>query len=311
MEVIDDFGLPVALVVPDELPMEPWKELDQPVAVVRMPDPPLALRPELTRRGFVCKPSTLTWVARLGKGEEAFLRAVPRKSRQYLHRARRHIGETGLREVVEDRVSADSFDKFLTLYEAQVERMRYGIAFARRNRDAVLHGPQKYFGVFLFERETLVGGCVVLEAPDKRAVRVRFSAVTDRERAASVPRALYFSALRTARDKGYRWATLGDDPNLYGHIARPGLFTFKSRMGFEAVPSQDFADPHGCDEADLVLSLDQLSDPSLILEYSRGADGGAGHALQSCLISRSRVDVRHFTAGFLTGTVVQPPGGRG
>ncbi|MCC3768942.1 GNAT family N-acetyltransferase [Streptomyces sp. UNOC14_S4] len=308
MEIIDDFGLPVALVTPDDLPAEPWRGLEQAVAVVRMTDPPPALRPELTRRGFVCKPATLTWLAPLGEDEGAFLRTLPHKSRQYVRRARRHNVILGLREVVEDRISPANFDAFLTLYEDQVARMRYGVAFARRNRDTVLHGPQKYFGVFLFDQEELVGGCVALESPDERAIRIRFSAVTDRERAAGVPRALYCTAMRVARDKGFAWATLGDDPNLYGHIARPGLFTFKARMGFRAVPSQEFGDPHPWDEADLVLSLDRLSDPTLMLEYGTPADGPSGSSLRSCLIARAPVDVRDFSAEFLTGTVVRPPG---
>ncbi|MGW1072900.1 hypothetical protein [Streptomyces sp. NPDC002537] len=308
MEIIDDFGLPVALITPDELTAEPWKGTEETVAVVRMTDPPEELRPELTRRGFVCKPSTLTWLARLGAHEEEFLRTLPHKSRQYVRRARRHIDAHGLCEVVEDRVSAASADAFLTLYEEQVARMRYGFAFARRHREAILHGPEKYFGVFLFDDDALVGGCIALESPDERAIRIRFSAVTDRERATGVPRALYCTAMRTARDKGHEWATLGDDPNLYGHIAQPGLFTFKARMGFQAVPSQDFADPHGCDEADLVLSLDRLSDPSLMLEYSGGAHGAAGHALRSRLVSGTAVDVRQYTAAFLTGAAVSAPG---
>ncbi|RLV04332.1 hypothetical protein CTZ27_10185 [Streptomyces griseocarneus] len=320
MEIIDDFGLPVALVTPADLPAEPWRGMTESVAIVRMTDPPHALRPGLTRRGFVCKPSTVTWLAPLGEHEGEFLRTLPHKSRQYVRRARRHIAAHGLREVVEDRISPASVDKFLTLYEDQVARMRYGVAFARRNRETILHGPQKYFGVFLFDRDELVGGCIALECPDERAARIRFSAVTDRERAAGVPRALYCTAMRVAREKDYAWATLGDDPNLYGHIARPGLFTFKARMGFRAVPSQEFGDPYGCDEADLVLSLDRLSDPTLMLEYLERPEYGApdsgtaahgptgGGTLRSCVIARAPVDTRDYSARFLAATVVRPPG---
>jgi GNAT superfamily N-acetyltransferase len=303
MEIIDDFGLPVALIGPDEWEAQPWLEAGALVALVRMQDPPESLREELTERGFLCKPSTVTWLSRLGASEEEFLRGLPRKSREPIVRAQRRIEREGLREVIEEPVSPEHLDSFLTLYEEQVGRMRYGVAFARRFQETILHGPEKYFGVFLLEGDELVGGCVALECPDESAIRVRWSAVTDRARAASLPRALYRTAMRVAREKGCTWGTLGDDPNLYGHLAQPGLFTFKAQMGFQAVPSQDFADPMGCDEADLVLSLDLLTDPVLALTYA-----GSGRALRSCVVSRSRVDVQWHSAPFLAGTVVQPPG---
>jgi GNAT superfamily N-acetyltransferase len=188
--------------------------------------------------------------------------------------------------------------------------MRYGVAFARRFRTTILEGPEKYFGVFLYRADELIGGCLALECPDESAIRIRWSAVTEPARRAGYPRALYCTAMQQAREKGYEWATLGDDPNLYGHLAQPGLFTFKSRMGFEAVASQDFADPGAWDEADLVLSLDKLSDPALMLEYADGTGLGTGrsarHLLRARLVVGSPVDVQQFSAEFLSGTVVGP-----
>ncbi|GHJ37788.1 GNAT family N-acetyltransferase [Streptomyces sp. TS71-3] len=337
MEIVDDFGLTVAAIEPADLDRDPapWTLLDRPVPVVRMTNPPPEVWGELARRGFVRKPATLTWVARLGASEDAFLAGIPHKSRQYVHRARRRMAAEGVRETVEDRVSADSLHRFLDLYEAQVSAMRYGVAFARRFSTAILQGPEKYFGVFLHRGDELVGGCLALESPDESAIRVRWSAVTEPARRASYPRAVYCTAMQVAREKGYAWASLGDDPNLYGHLAQAGLFTFKSRMGFTAVASQDFSDPHAWDEADLVLSLDALSAPALMLEYADGTglatgpasgngagsgDGsGAGsagsgtvrgrparHPLRARLVIDSRVDVQQFSAAFLSGMVVEP-----
>ncbi|MEH6378861.1 hypothetical protein V7793_31665 [Streptomyces sp. KLMMK] len=323
MEITDDFGLPVAMIGAGELAAAPWTRADpKSVAVVRMTDPPPELHGELARRGFVRKPSTVTWRAALGAGEEEFLRRLPRKSRQRIHQARRTIARDGLREVVEDRISPEGLDLFLDLYEDRVARMPYGIAFARRFRETILYGPEKYFAVLLYRGEALEGGTLALESPDESAVRLRWSAVTEAARRASLPRALYCATMRVAREKGYAWATMGDDPNLYGHIPRPGLFTFKASMAFEAVPSQDFADPAGFDEADLVLSLDALTDPVLMLGYADGGSGGdggasgheqgpAGRGLRAFLVSGSQVDVEPYTAPFLSGPAVvrRLPGG--
>ncbi|GGX87878.1 hypothetical protein [Streptomyces hiroshimensis] len=323
MEIIDDFGLPVAVIGAGELASAPWaRAAPESVAVVRMTDPPPELHGELARRGFVRKPSTVTWRAALGGGEEEFLRRMPRKSRQRIHQARRTIAREDLREVVEDRISPEGLDLFLDLYEERVAGMPYGVAFARRHRETILYGPEKYFAVFLYRGEALEGGTLALECPDESAVRLRWSAVTEAARQACLPRALYCATMRVAREKGYAWATLGDDPNLYGHIPRPGLFTFKASMAFEAVPSQDFADPGGFDEADLVLSLDALTQPVLMLGYADGVDGGngrapgredgrAGRGLRAFLVSGSPVDAEPYSAPFLSGPAVvqQLPGG--
>ncbi|MGK5728001.1 hypothetical protein [Streptomyces sp. URMC 124] len=307
MEIIDDFGLPVAAIGADELGSAPWTRAPAgAVAVVRVTDPPPELHGELARRGFVRKPSTVTWRAALGASEEEFLGRLPRKSRQYVHQARRLIAREGLREVVEDRISPGSLGLFLDLYEDRVARMPYGVAFARRHRERILYGPEKYFGVFLYRGDALEGGTLALECPDESAVRLRWSAVTEETRQASLPRHLYLATMRVAREKGYAWATMGDDPNLYGHIPRPGLFTFKASMRFEAVASQDFGDPAGFDEADLVLSLDALTQPVLMLGYA----SATGRGLRPFIVSNAAVDLQQYLAPFLAGpAVVRPPGG--
>lgn len=64
------------------------------------------------------------------------------------------------------------------------------------------------------------------------------------------------------------WAGLGNDPNLYGHAVKPGLFAFKVRLGFEAVPSTTVDPDDGQDEADLIVGLSRLGDPSFVLSYA-------------------------------------------
>ncbi|MEV8534447.1 GNAT family N-acetyltransferase [Streptomyces sp. NPDC051211] len=304
MRVIDEHGLSVALIEPGELAAEPWATADPHIDVVRMQNPPAELWPELDARGFIRKPEMLTWLARLRSDEDEFLARLETKARQDIRRSQRRAAEA-LREVVQDRVEPETLDRFLTLYEERVAGMQYGVPYARRHREAVLHGPQKYFAVFAFEGEELVGGCLVLECPDEDAIRIRFSAVSESWRKSSLARTLYFAAMRTARLKGYLWATLGDEPNLYGHLTQAGLFAFKVNMGFEAIASQEFADPTGCDEADLVLNLTALNDPCLILGYSPEPDGPA---LTGHLITEAGADARKFSAPFLAKTELRPPG---
>ncbi|URN14073.1 GNAT family N-acetyltransferase [Streptomyces radiopugnans] len=292
MEIVDRYGLSLALIEPHELAAEPWTAAagrgagadtgaNAGVDVVRMERPPAALWGELVGRGFLRKPATVTWVAELGSGEEEFLARLDTKARQDVRRARRRAEAAGLREVVEEPVSERTLEAFLALYEERVARMRFGVPFALGYRDAVLRGPQKFCGVFAYAGDELVGGCLVLELPERDAAVVRFSAVSAEWRRHSLARALYFSAMRVARAKGYARVTLGNEPNLLGHLTQPGLFHFKTGMGFTAVPSQEFGDPDGHDEADLVLSLRALGDPTLVLAYAgprRGPGASAGGA---------------------------------
>ncbi|GAA4921785.1 GNAT family N-acetyltransferase [Streptomyces coeruleoprunus] len=305
MKIVDEHGLSVALIEPAELALEPWLSAGEHIDVVRMPKPPADTVDALTARGFVVKPEMLTWVARLGPDEDTFLARLENKSRQDIRRARRRAS-AALREEVQDRVDAETLDRFLALYEERVAGMQFGVPYARRHRETVLNGPQKYFAVFAFEGDELVGGCLVAECPEQDTIRIRFSAVSESWRRDSLARTLYFTAMRTARLKGFTWATLGDEPNLYGHLTRAGLFSFKVNMGFEAVPSQDFGDPTGCDEADLVLNLSALQDPCLILGYASGPHS-ADRKLVGHFITEDDSRLDEFGAPFLAGLEPRRP----
>lgn len=272
MEIVDRYGLTLALVEPHELADEPWLRAGPHIDVVRVPDPPASAHPLLAAHGFLRKPRAVTWITELGRDDEVFLARLRRLARRDIGRARRRAVAGGLREMVEDPVMPRTLDAFLTLYADRVAAMRFGVPFALGHRDAVLNGPEKFYGVFARDPAgALVGGCLVREEPDRDAAVIRFSAVTARWRRAGLARVLYLSAMRIARDKGHRYATLSNEPNLVGHLTKPGLFLFKANLGFETIPSQQFGDPEGKDEADLVRHVAALHDPTLILGYTAGA----------------------------------------
>lgn len=303
MELTDNQGLTIATVDAAEVAGRPWRAAGRHVDVVRVYEPAAAQLPALAEAGFLHKPNWLTWKAELAPDEDTFLAQVPAKPRQDIRRAR-HRAERELRFSAHERVTPQTLDRFLALYEERVAEMAFGVAVATRYRENILNGPEKYFTVLATDGDELAGGCLVLECPELDLARIRFSAVTPRWRRASLARTLYFEAMRTARAKGYKWVSLGEEPNLYGHVAKAGLFRFKVAMGFECVPSRDDHDPRGSDVADLVLNLDNLCDPCLVLAYSRGA----GSELTAHVYSADEADSRHYAAPFLAGTVVHRVG---
>ncbi|MGX6601658.1 GNAT family N-acetyltransferase [Micromonosporaceae bacterium Da 78-11] len=305
MEITEFHGLSIARITPGDLSDRPWASSREHIDVVRLPDPPAGAWTELAEAGFIRKPAWLSWIAELRDDEGDFLSRLDAKARQDIRRAHKRA-EQDLELVVHDRLDAATVDRFLELYRHQVADMTYGVAIACQQRDRLLSGDEKYFGVFALQAGEMVGGCLVLECPDQEAVRIRFSAVTDRWRRDSLARTLYFAAMRTARTKGYRWATLGDEPNLYGHLTKAGLFPFKVKMGFHCVPAQDFHDKSAADEADLVLRLDHLCDPCLILGYD--PDSTTGRELMAHVIADPPADLRRYAAPFLSGVHERPLG---
>lgn len=268
MEIVNHRSLSVAHITVDELADRPWLHTDSHIDLVRITSPRTESWDELAEAGFLRKPNMLTWRAELGRSEEEFLltRLSP-KGRKFMRRCRRQA-ESELEISEHDQLEPELLDPFLNLYQQQIDTMRHGVAIAVQQRERILGGGEKYLGIFARQGGELVGGCIVRECPDQSAIRIRFSAVCPRWRKLSLSRALYLAAMQVGRDRGYRWVTLGDDPNLYGHVVKAGLINFKVSMGFQCVPSQDFHDPDGVDQADLVIELGRLADPVVVLGYT-------------------------------------------
>lgn len=300
MEIVENRRLSVAHVAVEELADRPWLHTDSRVDLVRVTEPPAGSWEELAAAGFLRKPNMLTWKASLGSSEEEFLARLPKKKRHFV-RACRRKARAELEISVHDRLDPGLLDPFLSLYAQQIGAMRHGVPIAVQQRARLLGGEEQYAGVFARQQGELVGGCIVRECPQEEVMRIRFSAVTPEWRTFSLARALYCVAMESGRAKGYRWVTLGDDPNLYGHVVEAGLIRFKVGMGFECVPSQDFHDPLGVDQADLVLEPGRLAAPVVALGYA--SSDPQDRSLRAHVLSGSSTDLRPFEAPFLAAPV--------
>jgi hypothetical protein len=267
-------GLRIATVDPATAFATDWVPHTGDIDLVRVGAPDPGCWELLAGAGFVLKPDRVTWLAETGADEREFLARISRKEREGVAKARRAVAGAGLawRLIPLDEAGWESF---LTLYERGVARMRNGLAVARNHRDAVLSRRERFFLLGAYAGAELHGAAIGEWCPEIDLARLRFSAVTGEQRAASLSRALYLEAARAARDAGYARMTLGNDPNLYGHLVMPGLFAFKARLGFVPVPSTQLDPADGEDEAALVLSMKALANPSFMLGYPapvRGRD---------------------------------------
>lgn len=302
MEIQEFSGLRIAFAGVKEALRTDYSALRGRADLVRVISPPAGSLAALAAVGFMPKPHTLTWIAATRESEDAFLIHLSQKDRQNIRIARRRAVADGLHGRIVRPVDARFLDDFLPLYRARIAEMRHGDPIAAEYRDAVLHGG--YYALACYDGTELAGGCLIRECPSDDLAEIRFSAVDLRRRSASLARVLYLDAVRTAGELGYRRVSLGSDPNLYGHLAKPGLFGFKWRMGFEAVPAQSVLPDKGFDEADLILSISELDQPVVLLSYaqndpdSRAADR---RGLRAEIFSGpADIDTRPYAAPFLT-----------
>ncbi|CAM5515082.1 GNAT family N-acetyltransferase [Streptomyces fumanus] len=282
MEIKHEAGLSVGFLTLDEALAGDWRAVVPPgqaapeIDVLRVAEPSRDAWPMLRAAGFVPKPAKISWITGTGADDGEFLAKLPKGERWSIRRARRMAVEAGIRITVQDPVGPGPLGAFLEIYRARIGRMRHGIPYADSQHEQILAEP--YLAVWAYLGEQLVGGCLVVAAPDARFTKIRYSAVAERFRETALSRALYVEAVRVSRERGFTATSLGTEPNLYGHVAKAGLFSFKRRMGFEPLPSQDMGNSGGV-EADRLLRLDGLDSPALILGFPESSDwrGGWGH----------------------------------
>lgn len=298
MEMTEFRGIRIGLVRPSEAVATDWTPYRTRVDVVRVEHPPAECWDALTSAGFLPKPFLVTWVAPVKDDDEKFLAGLARKERQTIRAARQRVARENVRltvEPVDDRL----LDAFLPVYAQRVAEMRHGWAVAVEQRAMILEEADRHFAVCAYDGQALVGCSLGWHRPHLDIVQLRFSAVDAAWRDAALARVLYLAAAEETRRRGVGTISLGMDPNLYGHIAKPGLFRFKSRLGFVPMPSQLVDPATGVDHADLLLTLDRLDDPSFTLAY---AGASPGPELRMEIFSRHRdVDVCPLRAAFITG----------
>jgi len=305
VDLTEFYGVPMAFVDADEALGGEWSAYRGRVDVVRVDPAPEDCWPELRAAGFVPKPKMVTWMAGTAEDDESFLASLGRKERQTVRSARRALEAEGLKVEVRP-VDECLMSEFLPLYRQRVAEMKHGWAVADEQRDAVLSDAKAYFAVCV-HRGPILDGCALvrLDAETGRA-RIRFSAVDSQRRQSSLARVLYLEAVRVARESGCSQVSLGTDPNLFGHIAKPGLLGFKGRLGFSARPAHLVDPGAGNDQADLVIGLTQLTDPAMVLGY---ADETPSNRLRlEVFTCETGLDLRPYAASFLADCRVHAVG---
>lgn len=269
METEQVLGLTVLVVSTDEALGAEWQGSARSADLVQVRRPDPARWPELRAAGFIPRPDRVSWVASAPSDDEEFLGLLSVKGRQDVRRAMRRAASSQVEVAVRDTIDVRFYDEFLTLYQQQIDAMRYGLPIAVWERDRVLQSSERFFAVAASRHGRLVGACIGERRPEHGAAWIRFCAVDESRRRQSLARVLYLRASVAVGGEGYKVVVLGNDLGLYGQIAEVGLLGFKTRLGFVPRPSHEMTPGEGFDVADRIVSLRNLADPSVVLAYQR------------------------------------------
>ncbi|MGW1614319.1 GNAT family N-acetyltransferase [Streptomyces sp. NPDC002285] len=269
MEIAELDHVVVATVNRDEAEEHAWKNSDVPVDIVRLAESDGLDEATLTALGFVARPRWINWCAPLRDSAAEFEAALSGTERRNIRLGRRFVQDEGLHVSVRVGLTPQLVDEFLVLYERQIEAMPRGKNFARRWRDRLLAAGHEHVSVCVYEGARMIVGSLWWMRPGQSLLQMRFSAASADARLSRVMRVAYMEAFHFARESGLAFASLGNDPSLFGHVVQPGLFTFKSRFGFAPVPSQILDPKLAGEHADRFLTLRSLSDPALVVTWGR------------------------------------------
>ncbi|MZD56780.1 GNAT family N-acetyltransferase [Streptomyces sp. SID5606] len=265
MEIFEQDDLIIATVSRDEAEHGAWERADRPVDVVRLLDVEGLGEDDRDRLGFLTRPRWLNWWAPLGASEEEFIGRLSGTERRNIRLGRQAVRDENLSIIVRPGLTEEAFDEFLAVYDAQLAGMTRGKDYARRSRDYLLGKSSEHMTVFVHDGQTVVVASIWWIRTQESVLQLRFSAAAPSARSSRVMRATYTEAFRYARESGLSYASLGNDPSLFGHVVQPGLFNFKSRLGFSVIPSEALESRLGGVFTDRFVSLRSLSDPTLVI----------------------------------------------
>jgi hypothetical protein len=271
-------GLTVAFVTEEDVLDGKWNSYCGSVDVVRVVDPRISLWSALAGAGFSPKPAYVNWKAPACASEGEFLKSMSRRNRESIATSRKRASEFGLQLEVQG-IEEQNFDEFLILYEDNIGAMRHGWLVASENREKLLNARDRHFLVRATIEGDFVGACVCEMSSADSLVRLKYSATAEDGKALGLVRLMYLEMFAEARRRKFEKVGLGIDPNLFGHIVKPGLFGFKARFGFTPDPDCAPGGRKGATHADRILRFTELTDPSLSVCYV--ADALSGGAVDS------------------------------
>lgn len=268
VEIKEQDSLVIAVVSREEVDSRRWLHSNRAIDVVRLHESETLDKAERSELGFLNRPRYINWWSSLRDCEDDFVAGLTATERRNIRLGLKAIQEESLRVEVRVGLTEEVLDNFLVVYDEQISGMVHGKNYARRFRDEILSSGKEYVSACAYSGSYMVVGSIWWMRPQESMLQMRFSASRPDARSSRVMRTVYMEAFRFARESGYSYGSLGNDPSLFGHLVQPGLFNFKSRLGFTPIPAGALSSQFAGVFIEKIVSMRSLSDPSLLAVMS-------------------------------------------
>ena len=222
----------------------------------------------MKENGFFFRPRRVTYKLLIPND----LREAFSKSRKKA--IKKSLKNKDLKITIEEPMSEETFCQWEKIYDKNISTKRIGIK--RLTKERFLLFQPRSIGLFAWHNGLLAGGMLLSK---KRflfneilteKMSISLSSSTKELFKLGINSLLNYSALKLAKDRGYKYVDRGSDSNLYGHYLNPGLYIFKKSFGFRVAPKKKYGFAWT-----KIKNFSKLSDP--IFFISMGKNGLEGN----------------------------------
>lgn len=269
-KVVDHLGLRTVQ-YPGALGQDAVAELDRPGTHVIEVEREGADAGLLEAHGFVLRPTEVLWITRPRSDDMVYLHeSQSSEQRRKCRRALASFERSNLRKVHHGELDAAVATQWIELYHSTISGMTYGDVGVTDSAELVGRGYELL--AVHDEHDQMVAGSIVA-ADEMRDFFVGIMrGIAPAARRHDLPRVMDLWLVDEARRRGLSWASLGSDPNIYGHVAKAGLARYKRSLGFHPVATDTFLDGWSRDVWTAFLRTDGLVPPVMTFAYTGARD---------------------------------------
>jgi hypothetical protein len=186
--------------------------------------------------GFRFRPGKVMWVTDPGPSETEYIAALSKWPRKRMRAARARFETSDLRCEVLREVTEEVAAEWIALHRQTLADFRFRMDVLTTPQDVVGIGPDVEMITVRDRNGVMLAGAVTIDNYRRdtyvAAFRGQRHDLRHQQRVQSLSRILDLTLLETARARGRARASLGWDPNLYGHVGAAGLAVYKRSVGF-------------------------------------------------------------------------------
>ncbi|WP_406199165.1 hypothetical protein OG331_22790 [Streptomyces sp. NBC_01017] len=246
-----------------------WKALRfrKDLHVVNVAPPPTSGGEWLTD-GFRFRPTNVVWLADPKGSEEEYVEGLGHNPRYAVRKALRDFRASTMTLEHVEKITHALAEEWLPLYRASLTGMAFATPLVSSPEEVVGIGPDVEMLVIRDAQGNMCAGMVTLN-DHRRGV---YTAGLYGERGGlrsshNLSRVLYLALMNVTRAHGMPLASVGWEPNLYGHIAKAGLAAYKRSLGFRPIPRAALRPDGSEDVLTRVVHDDGLAPPLVFFAY--------------------------------------------